>query len=108
MSEGTLAQMIEAIVDRRFDERFAELLGQQAPTTRPQKRGRPAPPHWTAEEKAQVIRDALSGMTLAQMSRKYGRSVGAIRLRLYGKKAGLFHDAEAVKRAMMDDPPRLP
>ncbi len=29
-------------------------------------------------------------MSLAQMARKYGRTQGAIRLRLYGKKAGLL------------------
>jgi hypothetical protein len=41
-------------------------------------------------------------MTFAELARKYNRTIGAIRLRLVGKKAGLMHD-EAFVRSVMSD-----
>ena len=88
MSRNPLQAMIEQVVDQRVDQRFAELLSLGFDTEKPP---RPSAARWTEEDKRQVVQDALSGMSMEQMARKYGRTVGAIRLRLYGKKAGLLH-----------------
>lgn len=90
MSRNPLQAMIEQLVDQRVDQRFADLLSLGLETDKPK---RPAASRWTEEEKRAVVQDALSGMSMEQMARKYGRTVGAIRLRLYGKKAGLLHNS---------------
>lgn len=88
MSEMDLLKVaVEQMVDRRFNERFSQLLGLD-PT--PNKPSRPAATRWTEDQKKAIVADALSGMSMSQMARKYGRTQGAIRLRLYGKKAGLL------------------
>jgi hypothetical protein len=87
MSDRTLRQVIEDLVDQRINERFSELLAIDLQPPRP---SRPAAARWSEDEKRAVVEDALSGMSLPQMARKYGRTQGAIRLRLYGKKAGLL------------------
>ena len=86
-----LRDIVDARVDRRVDQRLAELLSMGFEEDKPR---RPAPARWTEEEKRAVVQDALSGMSIDQMARKYGRTVGAIRLRLYGKKAGLLHNSD--------------
>jgi transposase-like protein len=63
---------------------------------------KPSGKRWSAADKRQIVRDYVGGMTFAELARKYNRTIGAIRLRLVGKKAGLMHD-EAFVRSVMSD-----
>lgn len=93
MTQNGLRELIEGIVDRRIQQQLAELLSVEVEAPRPTK---PAAARWTESDKRAIVEDALSGMTMAQMARKYGRTQGAIRLRLYGKKAGLLRHSTVV------------
>ena len=107
MNAGQLIAAMEKVAERTFDRRIEQMLGELLGSTpqahtRPTKSRRPGPPKWTEAEKQQVVRDAWSGMSMSQMAKKYGRSVGAIRLRLYGKKAGLMNNEKFLRQALQD------
>ena len=93
MTQNSLRELIEGIVDRRLEQQLAQLLSAEVATPRPNK---PAPARWSESDKRSIVEDALSGMSMVQMARKYGRTQGAIRLRLYGKKAGLLRRSTVV------------
>jgi hypothetical protein len=77
---------------------------QQTTTTprAPRRSAKPSGQRWPAQDKRQLVRDYVGGMTFAELARKYNRTIGAIRLRLVGKKAGLMHD-EAFVRSVMSE-----
>ena len=70
-------------------------------TAKPSRRpAKPSGQRWTTPEKREIVRDYVGGMTFAELARKYNRTVGAVRLRLVGKKAGLMHDKDFVRGAI--------
>jgi len=76
---------------------------QQTTVTRASRRSaKPSGQRWSTQDKRQLVRDYVGGMTFAELARKYNRTIGAIRLRLVGKKAGLMHD-EAFVRSVMSE-----
>lgn len=105
MRSSDYREIIRDIVNECLNERYALMLRQSTPSqsSRSASRARrKAPPAWTEDQKRAIVRDCLDGMSMTQMARKYGRTVGAIRLRLYGSKAGLMNDEQAVAAALRD------
>jgi len=82
---------------------WQEPSSQVMPARTSRRSASPSGQRWTTAEKRQIVRDYVGGMTFAELARKYNRTVGAVRLRLVGKKAGLMHDKAFVRGAISGD-----